>query len=320
MGLTHLIIAAALLSPNCANVEEAMESIDTARYAGRLEEAMTAAAHLLECGSLDADERITLHLRLATMHDRVGLHRNTRPVEAALRQVLAAEAIARDASPRSRAAVEAAFAKYFYRAEMAGRKFERAEQHAREALRLYAALDDAAGRADAAHSLGLIHLQRGELEHAQMRFDESLRLEEKTHVPRPEMLADYHRHTAFVLVRSGTPELALPHFRKSFEQRLNGGLIDASIFAAISVGATLIELGRADEAAGILDYAVDTAISIDSPVGEARAIGALAEMHEQLDDKEAAAKAYERIRVIGAALGSQSMVEWADEALERIAY
>lgn len=320
MGLTHLIIAAALLSPNCANVEEALESIDTARYAGRLEEAMTAAAHLLDCSNLDTDERITLHLRLATMRDRVGLHRNTRPVEAALSHVLAAEAIARDASPRSRAAIEAAFAKYFYRAEMAGRRFERAEQHAREALRLYAALDDAAGRADAAHNLGLIHLQRGELEQAQMRFDESLRLEQETPIPRPEMLADYHRHTAFVLLRDGAPELALPHFQRSLEERVSGGLIDASIFAAISVGATLVDLGRADEAAGVLDYAVDTARAIESPVGEARAVGALAEMHEQLDDREAAAKAYERVRTIGAALGSQSMVQWADEALERISY
>jgi tetratricopeptide (TPR) repeat protein len=292
MWLQSVIIASVVSgAPACEGWQADIADIDSTRYAGELDAAIEKVEQLrARCPARSADDDIQLHLLLAKIHDRIGLHNNTRPVARVLAEIEMARDLRDDGNARSAASIELAYAKYYYRAEMSERLFEKAEAHARRAIAEFEAIEDRRGLADAVHALGLIHFQRGELNEARSRFVESLQLENRDPEPRAEMLADYNRHMAFVLVRENRRDDALPLFRKSFEQRRDGGLRDASIFAAISYGNSLVELGRADEAQEPLAYALELAYSIESPEGIARAMGAMARMHDALgrlsDDKE----------------------------------
>ena len=279
------VIAALITGLNCADVDGSLARVDVARYAGILEDARESVEYLLLCPELDVDGQIDLHLRLAVIYDRIGLHEGSRPVEQALVNVDAANDLRPDASPRSAAGIDYAYAKYWYRAEMSGRRFERAERFARRAIRGFRSLDDNRGLALAVHALGLIHFQRGELAAARTRFEESLELELRDPDPRAELLADYDRHMAFVLVREERLEDALPLYRRSFERRRDAGMRDAAMFAAISYASALVHLERADDAIAPLTYAIEVANSIDSTTGRERVEQVAADMAARPDSR-----------------------------------
>ena len=108
-----------------AVLEEAREL----RLRGRLEEAQKLLDQQLRTGDLGAADEVSLRLELARVHDRFGLHFNTRPVSAALEQIERAQSLCAEGGPRSCAQVELAFGYYHYRAETPQREFPLATPH-----------------------------------------------------------------------------------------------------------------------------------------------------------------------------------------------
>jgi tetratricopeptide (TPR) repeat protein len=252
-----------------------VESIRDLRLQGRLSDALIAAAAQLD--GADKQTAFELHLEMAKIHDRVGLHDNTRPVAAALQNIKLAAAIAEDLDALAEAEVGLAYAEFYYQAEMSERVFAAASTHARTARDMFALLDDYHGQADAVHRLGLISLQQGELQVAHKLFDESLELD-RAAGERGLLRADYERHVGFVYALQDDVAVALPFFERSLEFRINAGAVDASMFAAISVASALIELGRGDEARPHIDYAMRIANDIGSDTGLSRTENLLAKL------------------------------------------
>jgi tetratricopeptide (TPR) repeat protein len=255
-----------------------------------------------------------LRLELARIHDRIGLHTNTRPVQAALWQIDRADSLAANLDPAARGSVAASYAYYYYRAEAAERVYSRSTEYVELAIALLREGDDSRKLSEAVHLLGLIHLQQRELDLAQQRFDESLELDESAGV-RKWFLGEYHRHVAFVYSTADNWEAALPHFEKSLQFRKQAGAIDASLFAGISVGTALIRTGRPAQAQPYLDYAVGIADEIASPVGKARAWLALGEMYEHLENLQEARISYETARDAAASVEYRSLEGRAKAAL-----
>ena len=252
-----------------------VESIRDLRLQGRLSDALIAAAAQLD--GADKQTAFELHLEMARIHDRVGLHDNTRPAAAALQNIDLAAAIAEDLDALAEAEVGLAYAEFYYRAEMSERVFDAASTQARAARDTFALLDDYHGQADAVHRLGLISLQQGELQAAHELFDESLELD-RAAGERALFRGDYERHVGFVYALQDDIAAALPFFERSLEFRINAGAVDASMFAAISVASALVELGRGDEARPHIDYAMRIANDIGSDTGLARTENVLAKL------------------------------------------
>jgi len=261
--------------------ESALSSIIELRLAGQLGAAREQVDAELHQKDLTPRDEVALRLELAKIHDRVGLHTNTRPVEAALQEIERADAIAAGLDAAARGAVEAAMATYYYRAEMAERTFTKATDHVQRAIVLLEEAGDTRAQSDAVHLLGLIHLQKREFHRARELFDESLVLDERAGA-RLWMRGEYHRHVGFIPAMSGDWKAALPHFEKSLQFRKEAGAIDASLFAAISLATALIRTGKGQDAESHLQYAMAIADDIPSPVGRARAAAAL-ELLEEME-------------------------------------
>ena len=280
-----------------------------------LETAISKADLGLSCSGATVDQRITLHLKLSGIHDRIGLHTNSRPVAAALRSIEAAFSLADRASPDTRATVDLAKARYYYRAESPDSDYPEARKYCHAALSQFEVLADLHGQADAVHLIGLFHLQRRELREAQKYFDRSLTLETQTQAPRPIFMADYERHTGFVHQLSGDLASAIESFERSFVVRRENGLTDQSMFAAISLGRALVAANRAADARAPLEYALAVAEELNSPEGRARAGLVFGDMHEQTGDREAAADAYEVSLSAAEQINRTSIAERARTAL-----
>ena len=294
-----------------------LEAVAELRLAGKLEAAREAAEEGLRGSDLNAREELLLRLELAKILDRVGLHTNTRPVAAALEEIERADALTGVLSSSSRGAVALAKANWYYRAEMVEREFPLAEEHAVRAMAMFHLADDARARSDAVHQLGLIYLQRRELDRARVLFDESLGLDRNAG-ERKWMLGEYHRHVGFIYVLSDDWEAALPHFEKSLRYRKEAGAIDASLFAAVSLGTALVRTGSAADAEPYLLYAITIAQEIPSPVGKARASIILGEMYEEVGDRGQARSAYEAAMESAASVQYTNVEARAREALKRL--
>ena len=272
-AVTALLVV--VCSAALATDVEVVDRVRALRLQGDLVAAKDLALQVIAADTEPQQIGFDLHLELAKIHDRFGLHLGTRPVAAALEEINVAARIARDLGQSAAADIELALADYHYRADMSERLFETAFMHARQAIVLFAALGDKYGEAEAVHRLGLIHLQRRELHKARQLFDESLQLDAAGGA-RDFFRGEYERHVGFVYALQDDPTSALPYFERSLEYRIKAGAIDASLFAAVSLASTLIELGRADEARLHLDYALEIADRIPSPVGRQRAEAVLA--------------------------------------------
>jgi tetratricopeptide (TPR) repeat protein len=300
-----------------AGGEAVVDAVRAERVTGSLAAAEAEARRLLECPDLEAATRRGLRIELARVLDRQGLHHNTRPV-AEVREILAA--VERDLAAddaRGRAEVALALAGYHYRAEMAERQFPTTTAYAQEAESLYRSLGNPVGEGDAVHRLGLVAMQKRELEAARELFDRSLELAERG-PRRPIFLSDYHRHVGFVDMLEGDQARAISHFETSLALRDEAGSRDYGLFARTMLGSELVDGGRAAEAAPLLEEAVAFAREIPSPVGELRATWGFAKMHEALGDLPEARRSYARAEEAARRLGVEGIREAAAEALARL--
>jgi len=295
-----------------------LETIRALRLAGELEAARARIELGLGREGLGLRDEMALRLELARIHDRVGLHTNSRPVAAALLEIERAATLATELDDRARGAVEAARATYLYRAEMAERQFDGATTHARRAIDLLRRAGDIRALSDAVHQLGLIHLQRREFVQARELFDESLTLDRKAG-GRVWMLGEYHRHVAFIHALSDQWGEALPHFEMSLDARKRAGAIDASLFAAISLANALVRTGRPESAEPNLEYALGIARDIGSGVGAARASFALGEAYERTNRLDRAETAYRAASEAADEVALAGLASRAREALDRLA-
>jgi len=245
------------------------------RLAGELNKALTLAEQIIDAPEASPQLVFDLQLERAKIHDRFGLHNDSRPVVAALDAIRAAKEISSQLDLPAGAEVQLALADYYYRAEMAEREFDTAIKHALRAIFLFREFGDKHHEAEAVHRLGLIHLQRRELDRARELFDESLRVDNEGG-PRDFFRGEYERHVGFVYWLQEQYAEALPYFERSLAYRLKAGAVDASLFAAVSLASTLVELGRGEEAMSHLDYALEIADQINSPAGRRRAEAVLA--------------------------------------------
>lgn len=315
-----LILAVLCAAPVGGAVHpETFEEIRALRLRGELDRARALAEETLEASGLTSDERIDLHLELFRIHDRVGLHHNSRPVAQALRHIEAAFAVTEDPSPSTEARLELARAGYHYRAETAESGYPVARAHAERALALFQELGDTRGQADAVHRLGLFHMQRRELEDARELFDRSLELEKKGE-ERLVFLADYERHVGFVYVLGEDIASSIPYFERSLTLRREAGAVDQSLFAARVLGWALVEVGRLEEARASLLYGMLVAERLDSPVGRSRLGLPLGALYEKLGETDAARLAYEATLAAAESVGYASYVERATAALDRLAH
>lgn len=316
------VSAAAFVLLVCAHVLAAQDSagidrIRQLRLGGELEQARSMSEQLLASTRGDSSLSIELHLELARIHDRIGLHWNTRPVEAAYRHIELASQLADSADFAALAAIELARAEFQYRAEMAERGFLMATRHAKKAVELFHSLGDAHGKAEAVHRLGLIALQQRDLSKARLQFDRSLRLDQSSG-SRMFFVGEYERHIGFVELLENNPDTAIRHFQKSLEARREIGAVDASLFAARTLGSTLLEVGRSDDALPHLLYALLVAERINSPVGKARTWLALGRLYEQTGDMEAAGLAYQNAIATAGSVAYSSVKRQANEAFARL--
>ncbi len=274
------------------------------------------AEEILGCEDAARERRVEILLEISRIRDREGLHLNTRPVAAALEAIEAASEIASEIGGRAEGLVAAAFADYHYRAEMPEREFPLATSYTERAIHVLGEVGDFRSQADAVHKLGLIHFQRREVETARELFDRSLELDRAAGA-RAWLCGEYERHMAMLEGLEGVKESSIVRFRKSLECRIEAGAIDASLFAAVSLGSALVRIGRPAAAREPLAYALEVATRIDSPVGRANAQLVSGRMHEALGDSAAARTAYLEALRIAATVGS-SLESSAAEALERL--
>ena len=176
LGVALVFVTAASLAGGAQGLAS-LDEVRTLRLAGELGDAREKAEQVLR-SDVDPAEAIAARLELAKIHDRVGLHHNTRPVAEALQNIDAASELLRPGDSKSAAAIQLAYGDYYYRAEMDDRLFTRATGYVDTAVKMFREVGDTRGEADAVHRRGLIHLQKRELDEARDLFDESLRLDE----------------------------------------------------------------------------------------------------------------------------------------------
>jgi tetratricopeptide (TPR) repeat protein len=308
-----LLVAGLLLAPVTQSNDVALESIKTLRLQGKLEVAQTKAEQ--ELTNATCPTKVAYHLELARIHDRIGLHQNTRPVLAALQHIeLAEESAAECPTGATNVSIEFALAEFHYRAEMQEREFLIATAHAELAAQNYRELDNRHGEADAIHLLGLIALQKRDLSQARILFDQSLALDLQGGA-RTLFRGDYERHVGFVLyMQEHVPE-SLPYFERSLQARRDAGAIDASMFAAVSLGSLLVELEQLREAKIHLLFALIVGELLQSPAGVSRAGINLGELYAKEGDRQSARLALEMTIGVAETVGLISTVQQAQDVL-----
>ncbi len=302
----------------CGDHQDKITAITKTHLKGDLDEAITLIEEALNCPDLPTHQAIDYHLILATIYDRKGLHNHSRPHPETLRNIELAVSRLEGSESRSHAQVNLSYAEFYYRAEMQNRKFTKASEYALAAIAGFEKVDDLFGQSDAVHALGLIHLQRNELDEARKYFDRSLALEELTLAPRARILADYERHIGFIESRSDHKEEALIHFQKSFEIRRDSGIDDAALFAGQTLASTLLELGKTKEALAPISYSVRVSERIQSHYGKMISYYVLGLVTEQLGDTSEAKRAFEKTLMAAEVLGHKNGAKNASSGLERL--
>jgi tetratricopeptide (TPR) repeat protein len=294
-----------------------LSEVKMLRLQGNLPEAQSLAEQRLEQNIDDRHLAISFHLELARIHDRIGLHHNTRPVVAALAHIDTAASLVTRVDQAALAEIELARADYFYRAEMSAREFPRASQYAQSAITQFRNIEDQHGEADATHRLGLIHMQRGDLQKAKALFEQSKVLDSVAG-ERVFFSGEYERHVGYVYLLGGDIETAIPYFENSLAARIDAGAIDASLFAAATLASALVGVERFEEAKPHLLYALTIAEQIGSPVGRTRAAATLGQVYEQEGDLDAAREAFETALSNAENVGFEGTVEQMKAALRRL--
>lgn len=318
IGLLSHVFAGPVLSDTCDNVGVRIEQLNAQYLAGKLDTAQSNAEKLLACPNAHAEETVTLHLKLAAIHDRRGLHFNTRPVAASLSHIDLAELASATANLVTKANVTLMRARYHYRAEMRDREFAEAEKYARLALSAFESEKDLYGQADAVHLIGLIFFQRRDLAPALEHFEKSLILENQTGEPRAIMLGDYGRHVGFVYLRQNKTEEAIGYLKSSLDARKAGKIWDAAMFAAITYASALADVGKLEDATATIQEALDIADRISSPSGKVRALATAGKIYEIHGDLRAAQTSYENALVIAETIKLNGSIRSLKSSLKRL--
>jgi len=308
-----VLAVGALADPKEASVAE----VKTLRLQGQLADAISIAEQQIRSYPDDRLLNIEFHLELARLYDRVGLHNNTRPVAEALENIDAAALLANSTDTAALAEIESARAEYFYRAEMSEREFPKAFLYARSANEQFRKLDDKHGEAEATHRLGLIHMQRNELDDAQIFFDRSLELDQAGG-ERVYFRGEYERHVGYVHYLRGDVETAVPYFERSLAARIEASMTDASMFAAITLASALVSTDRVEAAKPHSLYAIGIAEQLGSPAGVARAMPTLGQIYEHEGDLDAARNAYKTALRTAEDIGYDGTADRMKTALQRI--
>ena len=319
MRMVALCVASIVLAVSAfADPQEtSVAEVKTLRLQGQLAEAISIAERQIRSHPDDRLGNIEYHLELARLYDRIGLHNNSRPVTGALENVDAAASLANPADTAALAEIELARAEFYYRAEMSEREFPEAFSFSRSANEQFQKLDDKHGEAEATHRLGLIHMQRNELDDAQIFFDRSLELDQAGG-ERVYFRGEYERHVGYVHYLRGDVETAVPYFERSLAARIEAGMTDASMFAAITLAEALVRIDRVEAAKPHSLYAIGIAGQLDSPAGMARAMPTLGQVYETEGDLDAAREAYESALGIAEDIGYDGTADRMKSALQRI--
>jgi len=301
-----LVLALLVTQPTWAN--PGMESVRALRLQGDLAAAQRLAESTLRDTNLSPSSIVLAHLELARIEDRRGLHYRKRPVPAAWAHLQAATVALPDGNQDLAAQLMMGKADYYYRAEMVERQFAQTSVFAQRAADAFEALGDWHGQADAVHKQGLIALQQRELVVAQRLFDQSLALDERAG-QRDFLVAEYERHTAFVKLFSGDRQAAIPHLVRSLALRRRVGAIDPSLFAALTLAGTLLDVGEPERAQAPLLYAQTVASKLDSPFARANLGWQLGRYYHATQQWDAARIAWEGAIKAGQEIAFQSLLE-----------
>lgn len=312
--LSILLLHGPIAAP--AQEPDPLAPIRALRLRGELVTARALAEQRLARGSLEVSREVGLRLELARIHDRVGLHHNTRPVAAAMEQVDAAAAALHRPEPALEAAIGLARAELLYRAEMGG-GFPAATAEAQRAAEAFRRLGDRHGEAESVHLLGLIHLQRRELGEARAQFDRSLALD-CAGGERPFFRGEYERHVGFVALFEGDTAAAVRHFERSLALRREAGAVDPSLFASLTLAGALLDLGRAESARAPITYATTVAAGLDSPFGRAQLGVVLGRLHARTGQPDSAAAAFREALRLADSLRARGVARQAGVGLEEI--
>lgn len=293
-----------------------LNTIQALRIKGELKAALEIAENSIRANKT-ASEKILLHLEMAKIHDRIGLHQNTRPVKLSLENIEAAYQLSVENYSILWAEVALERGRYFYRAELAKRKFDQATYYTNMAIKGAKESGNTVLEADAVHLSGLIYLQQNQLQKAKALFDKSLELD-RIKGERAIFRGDYERHMGFVVYLSGDTLASVPYFERSLEHRKSAGAVDQCLFAARILGFTLLHCNRFEEAKSVLLYGFAIAELIDSPAGKARLGSAIGQLYEKQGLLNEARIAYTMTNKIARSIQYTSMINSTDEALKRI--
>ena len=286
-----------------------VDEVRDLRLWGSLAQAQALAEAGLAKSPFDVSVTVRLHLELARIHDRTGLHYNNRPVAAAMAHVDSAASLP-GLSPGLVASIDLERATLVYMAGRISRDFRSAEVQAHSAARVFRSLGDRHGEAEAIHLVGLIHLQRGELVEARKYFDHSLELD-KEGGSRLFFGGEYGRHIGMVELMEGDSVSAVEHFERSLSLRRQMGARDASLFAATTLSATLIGLGRIDDARTHLLYGMTVAAGLDSPFGRAQLSNIAGMFYLRTGERDAAQASFETALAIAESIKAGGIAQQA---------
>jgi len=303
---------------NCINFEVTIAKITKIHLKGELSKAVELSKNALQCSNVSLEDQVEIHLMLATIYDRIGLHNYSRPHPKNLAQIKIASSLTNNHGIKSQAKINLAYAEYYYRAEMPERLFPKAESFALDALKGFKIAKDLYGESDADHTLGLIYLQRSDFAQSRNYFDLSLKVENMSAAPRPRILADYQRHIGFIHFKLDEMEKALPYFFRSFNIRRDSGIEDAALFAAHSLASVLVNLGRTKEAYKAINYAIAMAEKLNSSYGTMISLSAMGKIHEQSKELEFAKESYIASLEVAKNIGHQYIIKKSNADIGRV--
>jgi len=188
------------------------------------------------------EERAATELALARVHERVGA--SARAVEACTR---ALAALPPDADARRRAHLHHRIS---FNASIGG-DYPTALEHAGRALEALAGTDDVAGEAEARKGLGVAWARQGDLDRAQLCYEESLLLFQRIGDERG--VASVWNNLALLCLFRGDRAAAAGLFERALALRTHTGDEAGRIGPLINLAKLRTEEARFDEALGRLD-------------------------------------------------------------------
>jgi tetratricopeptide (TPR) repeat protein len=178
--------------------------------------------------------------------------------------------------------------------------FYRARDRARDALKLYNALENKARAADVQIHLAGVELQDGNPNAALEAVDQALLLamtesENGEKVVPPNIFANAEQIRGLVARRNGKFTEAVEHFRRANEASGSTGLAQLALDSGLSFGEALLAGGQVEQARDALRRVVDIALQLQNPGRERNARELLAQAEASLRNFEGAVQHAQRV-------------------------